>query len=68
MDEIIPWDEWVSYIRPYYYKDAGPGRPARDLEVMLRMYLLQVWFTLSDVGCEEACIDIWPMRRFLQIE
>jgi IS5 family transposase len=32
------------------------------------MYLLQVWFSLSDVGVEEACIDIWPMRHFLGIE
>jgi IS5 family transposase len=68
MDEIIPWDEWVAYIRPHYYKGKGPGRPARDLETMLRMYLMQVWFTLSDVGIEEACIDIWPMRRFLGID
>jgi IS5 family transposase len=68
MDEIIPWDEWVGYIRPYYYGRGGRGRPARDLEVMLRMYLMQVWFTLSDVGVEEACVDIVPMRSFLGIE
>jgi IS5 family transposase len=68
MDEIIEWDEWVGYIRPHYHSAGGRGRPARELEVMLRMYLMQVWFSLSDVGCEEACIDIWPMRSFLKIE
>ena len=68
MDEIICWDEWVEAIRPHYYKDGGRGRPAKDLETMLRMYLMQVWFSLSDVGIEEACIDIWPMRTFLKLD
>ena len=68
MDEIIVWNEWVDLIRPFYYATGGRGRPARELEVMLRMYLLQVWYSLSDVGCEEACIDIYPMRSFLKLE
>ena len=42
MDEIIVWDEWVGYIRPYYYSEGGRGRPAKELETMLRMYFLQV--------------------------
>ena len=68
MDEIIPWDEWTSLIRPYYHEMGKPGRPARDLEVMLRMYLMQVWFTLSDVGTEEACIDSHAMHAFLGVD
>ena len=64
MDEIIPWDEWTSLIRPYYHSNKE-GRPSRDLEMMLRMYLMQVWFSLSDVGTEEACIDSFAMRKFL---
>lgn len=67
MDEIICWDEWVAYVRPLYYQAKGPGRPARELEVMLRMYLMQVWFSLSDVGCEDACTDSYAMRSFLGI-
>ena len=43
MDEIIPWDEWVSVIEPYYPSDKR-GRPTRGIENMLRMYLLQNWF------------------------
>jgi hypothetical protein len=47
MDEIIPWDEWVKVIEPYY--PAGKrGRPPMGIEKMLRMYLLQIWFNLSD--------------------
>ena len=68
MDEIIVWDEWVDYIKPYYYSEGGRGRPARELECMLRMYFIQVWFSLSDVGCEEACIDSYAMGAFLKLK
>ena len=47
MDEIIPWDEWVGVIEPYYPKGKR-GRPPMGIEKMLRMYLLQNWLkTLS---------------------
>jgi len=68
MDEIICWDEWTELIRPFYYQTGGRGRPARDIETMLRMYLMQVWFTLSDTGCEEACIDSYAMHAFLKLD
>ena len=40
MDEIIPWEEWVDKIKPYY--PAGKrGRPPMEIEKMLRLYLVQ---------------------------
>jgi len=53
MDEIIPWDEWVGIILPFYYK-AQRGRPPKGVALMLRMYLLQIWFHLSDEGLKDA--------------
>ena len=53
MEDIIPWDEWVEFVRPYYPKGKR-GRPTKGIEKMLRMYLLQVWFNLSDEGIEDA--------------
>ena len=47
MDEIIPWDEWVGVIEPYYSKGKRE-RPPMGIEKMLRIYLLQIWFNLSD--------------------
>ena len=66
MDEIIPWDEWVALIEPYY--PAGKrGRPPKGIEKMLRMYLLQCWFNLSDEGVEDAIYDSYAMRKFMGI-
>lgn len=66
MDEIIPWDEWVAYIVPYY-PEGKRGRPPMGIEKMLRMYLLQCWFTLSDEGLEDAIYDSYAMRKFMGI-
>ena len=43
------------------------GRPARGIETMLRMYLMQTWFNLSDEGTEDAIYDSYAMRSFLGI-
>ena len=51
MNDIIPWADWVGKIQPYY-PTGKRGRPPRGIEVMLRMYLLQIWFNLSDEGLE----------------
>ena len=67
MEEIIPWDEWVGIIKPYYPKGKH-GRPPIDLERMLRMYLLQIWFNLSDPGTEDAIYDSYAMRKFMGID
>jgi len=66
MNEIIPWDEWVGYIVPYY-PDGKRGRPPMGIEKMLRMYLLQCWFNLSDEGLEDSIYDSYAMRSFMGI-
>ena len=67
MDEIIPWEEWVAYIAPYY-PSGKRGRPPKGIEKMLRMYLLQCWFNLSDEGVEDAIYDSYAMRKFVGID
>lgn len=67
MDEIIPWEEWVDFVRPYY-PDGRRGRPTKGIEKMLRMYLLQVWFNLSDEGVEDAIYDSYAFRKFMKID
>lgn len=67
MDDTIPWDRWVGLIEPFYY-NGKKGRKPKALETMLRMYLLQVWFSLSDEGAEDAVYDSYAMRRFMGLD
>ena len=67
MEEIIPWDEWVEFVRPYY-PSGKRGRPVKGIETMLRMYLLQNWFDLSDEGIEDAVYDSYAFRQFMKID
>ena len=70
MNATIPWARLVALIEPHYYKDrpGKRGRKAKPVETMLRMYLLQVWFSLSDEGVEDAVYDSYAMRRFLGLD
>ena len=67
MEEIIPWNEWVAIIIPYY-PSGKRGRPTKGIELMLRMYLLQSWFNLSDEGIEDAIYDSYAFRKFMGID
>ena len=64
MDQVLPWKKWVELIRPYY-PSGKRGRPPREIEVMLRMLLLQVWFNLSDEAVEDAIYDSYAMKSFI---
>jgi len=70
MDATIPWASWVGLVEPHYYSSekGKKGRKAKPIETMLRMYLLQVWFSLSDEGVEDAIYDSYAMRRFMGLD
>ncbi len=67
MNQIIPWKLLMDLIEPHYPK-AGKGRQPLGLEKMLRIYLLQIWFDLSDPQAEDAIYDSESMRRFAGVE
>ena len=67
MDKIIPWNEWIDLIKPYY-PSGKRGRPTRGIETMLRMYLMQNWFNLSDAAIEDTIYDSYAMRSFMHID
>ena len=48
---IIPLEEWMKLIKPYYYK-AERGNKPYVLERMLRIYLVQNLYSLSDANCK----------------
>ena len=67
MDEVIPWQEWLGLIEPHYYNKLR-GRKPVPLETILRMYLLQAWFSLSDEAVEDAVNDSYAMRQFMRLD
>src|SRR5215510_14310509 len=67
MDGLIPWSELIEVIKPYYYPGKR-GRPPRGIEPMLRMYLLQIWYNLSDQMAEEEIYDSHAMKEFVRID
>jgi IS5 family transposase len=67
MDQIIPWKRLIALVEPHYPK-AGRGRQPLGLEKMLRIYLLQIWFDLSDPQAEDSIYDSESMRRFVGVE
>ena len=67
MESVIVWEEWTGLILPYY-PNGKRGRPTRGAEQMLRMYLLQNWFNLSDEGVEDAIYDSYAFRNFMKVD
>lgn len=70
MDAVIPWQRWISVIEPHYYPEVSgrKGRKPKPLGAMLRMYLQQAWFSLSDEGVEEAICGSFAMRAFMGLD
>ena len=66
-DAMIPWEYWVSIIKPCS-PSGKSGRPPKNVETMLRMYLMQNWFNLSDEGIEDAIYDSYAMRSFIHLD
>ena len=66
MEQVVPWSGLVALIEPRYPK-AGGGRKPYPLETMLRIHLLQNWFSLSDPAMEEALYEITSMRQFARL-
>lgn len=67
MDRIIPWGKWVKIIKPCYYKGERGNKPY-DLELMLRLYVLQNLYNLSDEGTVAEAMDSRAASEFCAVE
>jgi IS5 family transposase len=67
METVMPWSELSALITPYYSK-GEMGRKPVGLGIMLRVYVLQQWFALSDPGVEDALYESAVLRRFAGID
>jgi hypothetical protein len=62
MERVVPWSALCALIEPFYPK-PGNGRPPIGVERMLRIYLLQQWFNLSDPAAEEYAHVVFAWGR-----
>jgi IS5 family transposase len=67
MNKLVPWQRLKEKIRPHYFA-GNRGRPPKGIEPMLRMYFLQVWFSLADESAEEQIYDSYAMKKFIGID
>ena len=65
IERIVPWKEWLCLIQPCYYKGERGNKPY-PLEIMLRLYLLQNLYDLSDEVTVAEAIDSRAFFGFLQ--
>ena len=61
MDVLIPWEECVRLIKPHWTGGT------RRCEQMLRMFLLQIWFRLSDDAVQDEICDSCAMTAFMRL-
>lgn len=67
IDRIIPWSEWIGIIEPHYYKGERGNKPY-DLEVMLRIHLVQNLYNLSDMSTMTEVIDSRAFSEFCGVD
>ena len=67
IERIVPWKEWLCLIQPCYYKGERGNKPY-PLETMLRLYLLQNLYDLSDEATVAEVIDSRAFSDFCGID
>ena len=63
---MIRWERLLDRIRPYYPK-AGKGRAPYELESILRVHCVQLFYNLSDPATEDMLYEIESVRCFTGI-
>lgn len=67
IERIIPFSEWIEIIKPYYYKGEHGNKPY-DLELMLRIHILQNLYDLSDMRVMTEVIDSRAFSEFCGVD
>lgn len=66
VERTVPWDELERAVRPHYQADARKtGRRGYSLRMMLKSYVLQQLWHMSDRQAEAAILDSHELARFI---
>ena len=64
---IIPWSEWIEIIKPHYFKGERGNKPF-ELELVLRIHIIQNLYDLSDMGAMNEVIDSRAFSEFCGVD
>ena len=67
IERIVPWGEWITLIKPCYYKGERGNKPY-GLELMLRIYLIQNLYDLADEATVAEVVDSRAFSDFCGVE
>lgn len=66
VSKSVQWGELEATVRPFYQADARKtGRPGYSLSMMLRTYVLQMLWHMSDRQAEACILDSHEMCKFI---
>ncbi len=67
IERIVPWVEWITLVKPCYYKGERWNMPY-ELELMLRIYLIQNLYDLADEATVAEVVDSRAFSDFCGVE
>ena len=67
IEKLIPWSKWIEIIKPIYYK-GEIGNQAYDLELMLRIFVLQNLYDMADMKVMNEVIDSRAFSDFCGVD
>ena len=67
IERLVPWSEWLALIQPCYYKGELGNKPY-ELELMLRIFLLQNLYDMADDKTVAEVIDSRAFSDFCGVD
>lgn len=67
IEKLIPWSKWIGIIKPIYYKGEVGNKPY-NLELMLRIFILQNLYDLADMKVMNEVIDSRAFSDFCGVD
>lgn len=64
MERVLPWSKLRAMVAPVYADPKNRQAHPLDMDRMLRVYLLQRWYGLSDAATHDALRDSHAMHAF----
>lgn len=68
LNELCPFDAIEKLVRPHYFLSGQRGRQPYPLATMIRVYILQISYNLSDPATEDLLSENWVAREFVGLD